>query len=110
MAAAVTNFRLLLLCSAGIAAQTAALMMLTRKLAPHLRGYVLIYANGRLSSVTKQKDKISKAKIPRPPAMSSSSFRSFSWFGKDSSDAKALAGYGSMRLEKRWHHPAPSGH
>jgi hypothetical protein len=110
MAAPVTNFELLLLCSAGIAGQTAALMMLTRKLALHLRGYVLIYSNGRLSPVTKQKNKISKSKIPRPPPMSSLSFRSFSWCEKDSSDAKALAGYGSMRLEKRWHHPAPSGH
>jgi hypothetical protein len=110
MAAAVTNFKLLLLCSAGIAAQTAALMMLMRKLALHLRGYVLIYSNSRLSPVTKQKNKIYKSKIQRPPAMSSSSFPSFSWCGKDSGDAKALAGYGSMRPEKRWHHPAPLGH
>jgi hypothetical protein len=48
MAAAVTNLKLLLLCSAGIAAQTAALMMLTRKLARHLRGYVLIYSNEQI--------------------------------------------------------------
>jgi len=37
-------------------------MMLTRKLALHLCGYVLIYPNGRLSPVTKQKNKISKTK------------------------------------------------
>lgn len=104
MAAAVTNFKLLLLCSAGIAAQTAALMMLTRKLALHLRGYVLIYANGRLSPVTKPRNKISKSKSPRPPPMSSSSFPSFSWCGKDSSDAKAL---GRLWLHKARETMAP---
>jgi hypothetical protein len=59
MTAAVTNCKLLLLCSAGIAAQTAAVMMLLekpRRIARNLsRQIVLIYSNRGQGASDKRK-------------------------------------------------------
>jgi hypothetical protein len=67
MTAAVINCKLLLLCSAGIAAQTAAVMVLRekpRRIARNLSRYlVLIYSNRGQGPSDKQKNKTSKSKI-----------------------------------------------